>query len=330
MTSGNCGSTKLHSCSRGVGVLTSAKAVLAQQAKVYRIGLLEAISATQNAANLDAFRKGLRDAGYVEGRNLVIEYRSAEGNAERFPEFAQEMVRLKVDAIVSRGTPATRAAREATTTIPVVMATMGDPRTLVASFARPGGNVTGVTTFTTELTAKRVELLKELMPNLMRVAMLHNMGNPAAPPEWEEMQRAGRALGLLTDLLDVRGGADLEPAFDRAVERHVDAVLIGSDAVTQVHQRFIIDSVARRRLVASYPAREAVEAGGLISYAINYPDLYLRLASQIAKIFNGASPGEIPVEQPTKVELAINLGTAEALGLTVPRSLLLRADRLIQ
>ena len=164
------------------GLLAAPLAARAQQAgKVYRIGILEAIPAAQNAANLDALRKGLRDLGYVEGRNLIIEYRSADGRAERFPELASELVRLKVDLIVTRGTPAARAAKNATATIPVVMATMGDPRAIVASFAHPGGNITGETTFSTELTAKRIELLKELVPNLSRVALLHNMGNPAAP-----------------------------------------------------------------------------------------------------------------------------------------------------
>jgi putative ABC transport system substrate-binding protein len=313
------------------GVFASTDTVRAQKVtKVYRIGMLEAVSASQNAANLVAFREGLRDAGYAEGKNLLIEYRSADGRAERFPELASELVTLKVDVIVSRGTPATRAARNATTTIPVVMATMGEVRGLVAGFARPGGNVTGFTTFTTELTAKRLELLKELVPNLSRVAMLHNMSNPAAAPEWEEVQAAARVLSLQAELLDVRNRDDLEAAFERALQRHVDALVIGADGVTQVHQRLIIDSVARSRLATSYPTREAVEAGGLISYAIDYPDLYLRLAGQIAKIFNGTSPRDIPVEQPTKVELAINLGTARALGLTVPQPLLLRANRLIQ
>ena len=165
---------------------TAPCAVAAQPTgKVYRIGILEALPETRNAANLDALRQGLRELGYVEGRNLIIEYRSADGRAERFPDLAAELVRLKVDLIVARGTPATRAAQNATGTIPVVMATMGDPHPIVASFAHPGGNITGVTTFSTELTGKRIELLKELVPSLSRVALLHNMGNPAVPPEWE-------------------------------------------------------------------------------------------------------------------------------------------------
>ncbi len=313
------------------GLLAAPLAARAQQVgKVYRIGILEPIPASQNAANLDALRKGLRDLGYIEGRNLIIEYRSADGRAERFPDLASELVRLKVDLIVTRGTPAARAAKNATGIIPVVMATMGDPRAIVASFARPGANITGVTTFSTELTAKRIELLKELVPNLSRVALLHNMGNPAAPPEWEETKTAARSLGLQVELLDVRSQGDLGRAFELAVRQHVDALLIGADGLTQMHQRTIVDMVARNRLPAAYPAREFVEAGGLITYAVNYPDLYFRFASFVDKIFKGAKPGELPVEQPTKFELVINLKTAKVLGITIPQSLLLRADELIQ
>ncbi len=314
-----------------VGLLAAPLAVRAQQVgKVYRIGILETIPAARNAANLDALRKGLRDLGYVEGRNLVIEYRSADGRAERFLDLAAELVRLKVDLIVTRGTPAARAAKKATETIPTVMATMGDPHAIVASFAHPGGNITGVTTFSTELTAKRIELLKELVPRLSRVALLHNMGNPAAPPEWEETKTAARSLGLKAELLEVRNEGDLGRAFELAVRRHVDALVIGADGLTQMHQQTIVDFVARNRLPSACPAREFVEAGGLIAYAVNYPDIYFRFASFIDKIFKGAKPGELPVEQPTKFELVINLKTAKALGLTIPQSLLLRADELIQ
>ncbi len=313
------------------GFLAAPLAARAQQAgKVYRIGILEAIPAAQNAANLDALRKGLRDLGYVEGRTLIIEYRSADGRAERFPDLASELVRLKVDLIVTRGTPAARAAKNATETIPTVMATMGDPRAIVASFARPGGNITGLTTFSTELTAKRIELLKELVPNLSRIALLHNMGNPAVPPEWEETKTAARSLGLQAELLDVRSQSDLGPAFERAVRQHVDALVIGADGLTQMHQQAIVDLVARNGLPAAYPAREFVVAGGLLAYAVNYPDLYFRIASFVDKIFRGAKPGELPVEQPTKFELVINLKTAKALGLTIPQTMRLRADEVIQ
>jgi len=301
-----------------------------QAGKVYRIGILEAIPASQNAANLDALRKGLRGLGYVEGRNLVIDYRSADGHAERFPDLAADLVRMKADLIVTRGTPAANAAKQATQAIPVVMATMGDPRAIVTSFARPGGNITGVTTFSTELTAKRIELLKELVPNLSRIALLHNMSNPAAPPEWDETQIAVRSLGLQAELLDVRNEADLRAAFERAVRARVDALLVGADGLTQAHRQAIVELAARNRLPAAYPAADFVEAGGLIAYAVNYPELYFRFASYIDKIFKGAKPGELPVEQPTKFELVINLKTAKALGLAVPQSLSLRADRVIK
>ena len=311
--------------------LAAPLAARAQQAgKVYRIGMLETIPAAQNAANLDALRKGLRDLGYVEGRNLVIDYRSADGRAERFPDLASELVRLKVDLIVTRGTPAAKAAQNATRTIPVLMATMGDPHPIVASFAEPGGNVTGLTTFSTELIGKRLEILKELVPSLSRVALLHNLSNPAAPPEWEETRTAARALGLQAEMLDVRSEDDLGRAFELAARRQVDALIIGADGLTQMHQQAIVQRVARSRLPAAYPAREFVEAGGLMAYSVRYPDLYFRFASFIDRIFKGARPADLPVERPTKFELVINLKTAKALGLTIPQSLLLRADEVIQ
>jgi putative ABC transport system substrate-binding protein len=314
-----------------VALLVAPLLAEAQQGeKVYRIGILETIPAARNAANLDALRKGLRDLGYVEGRNLVIEYRSADGRAERFPDLAAELVRLKVDLIVTRGTPAARAAKKATETIPMVMATMGDPHAIVASFAHPGGNITGMTTFSTELIGKRLELLKALVPRLSRVALLHNMGNPAAPPEWEETKTAARSMGLQAELFDVRSQDDVDRALELTVRQRVDALLIGADGLTQMHQQTIVDLVARNKLPAGYPAREFVEAGGLMAYAVNYPDLYFRLASLIDKIFKGAKPGDLPVEQPTKFELVINLKTAKALGLTIPPSLLLRADHVIE
>jgi putative ABC transport system substrate-binding protein len=311
-------------------ILAAPLAARAQQVgKVYRIGILETIPASRNAANLDALRKGLRDLGYVEGRNLIIEYRSTDGRAERFPDLASELVRLKVDLIVTRGTPAAKAAKNATGTIPVVIAAM-NPLAVVASLAHPGGNITGVTTFTTELTGKRIELLKELVPSLSRVALLHNMGNPAAPPEWEETKTAARSLGLQAELLDVRSQDALGGAFELAVRQHVDALIIGFDGLTQMHQQTIVDLVARNRLPAVYPAREFAEAGGLIAYAVNYPDLYFRFASFVDRIFKGAKPAELPVEQPTKFELVINLKTAKTLGLTIPKSVLLRADEVIK
>jgi len=311
------------------GLLAALGARAEQVAKIYRIGILEPIPAVQNVANLNALRKGLRDLGYVEGRNLIIEYRSADGRAERFPDFANELVRLNVDLILTRGTPATNAVKSASETIPVVMAAMR-PLAVVASLAQPRGNITGVTTFSTELTGKRIELLIELVLNLRCVALLHNMGNPAAPPEWEEVKIAARLLGLRSELLDVRSQGDLDRAFELAARQQVDALVIGADGLTQMHQQIIVDLLARSRLPAAYPAREFVEAGGLMAYAVNYPDLYFRFASFVDKIFKGAKPGELPVEQPTKFELVINLKAARALGLTIPQSVLVRADELIQ
>ena len=298
--------------------------------RVYRIGILEPVPQARNAANLDAFRAGLRELGYVEGRNLVIEYRSADGLADRFPALAAELLRSRVDVIVTRGTPAALAARKATTTVPILMATMGAPPELVASMHSPGGNMTGLTTYSTELVGKRIELLKELVPALSRVGLLHNMDNPVAAREWEETKSAVLALGAAAELLDVRSEADITAAFEQIATRRVDGLLVAADGLTQMHQALILDRVARIRLPAAYPSREFVEAGGLIAYAVRYPALYRRLAGLIDKILKGAKPAELPIEQPTRFELVVNLKTAKALALTVPRSILLRADEVIE
>jgi putative ABC transport system substrate-binding protein len=210
------------------------------------------------------------------------------------------------------------------------MATMGGPGSIVASFAGPGGHVTGVITFSTELTGKRIELLKELVPSLSRVALLHNMGNPAVPPEWEETKAAARHFGLEAELLDVRSQGDLDHAFKVAVQQQVNGLVVGADSLTQMHLQRIVDFVASNKLPTVYPAREFVEAGGLISYAVNYSDLYLRLASFVGKILKGAKPGELPVEQPTKFELVVNLKTAKTLDLAIPPSLLARVDEALE
>ena len=303
--------------------------VRAQRGRVYRIGMLESVPQTRNAANLDALRRGLRDLGYVEGRNLVIEYRSADGDAGRFPALAAELVRLRVDVIVTRGTPAALAAKNATTTVPVLMATMGDPAGTVASLRRPGGNVTGLTTYSTELIGKRVELLHELVPHMSRVALLHNMANPVAAREWEETRNAARALDLAPELIDVRSEDDISRALTAPSMRGVDGLLVGADGLTQMRGRRIVDLIAALRLPAAYPSREFVEQGGLMAYAIRYPELYLRFAAYIDKILKGAAPAELPIEQPIRFDLVINLKTARALGLEIPPSLLLRADQVI-
>jgi putative tryptophan/tyrosine transport system substrate-binding protein len=313
------------------GLLAAPLAVDAQPAaKVYRIGMLERTSQAINAANLDAFRRGLRDAGYVEGKNLVIEYRSAEGRDDRFPDLATELVRLKVDLIVTRGTPAALAAKNATQAIPVIITGLADPvgQGVVASLARPGGNITGVSAIVTEIYSKRVELLRELAPRVSRIAAILNMSNPSIPAAWKEIERAAQSLGIQAQLVDVRKPDDLGPAFDGAMRQRADAAVVGLDTLTQANQRLIVDLAARHRLPAVYASAEF--AGGLIIYGVNYPDHYRRAASFAERIFKGAQPGDLPVERPTKFELVINLKTAKALGLTIPPSLLQRADQVIE
>jgi putative ABC transport system substrate-binding protein len=308
-------------------------AARAQQAgKVWRIGVLETVSAALNASNFDAFRRGLRELGYVEGRNYVIEYRSADGRAERFANFAAELVRLPVDVIVTRGTPAALAAKDATTKIPVVMAAIGEPLGVgvVASLARPGGNITGFSAFVTELSGKRVELLKETFPGISRAGFLNNMSNPVIPPQWDLTKNAARSLGIHAELLDVRARDDVVRAFETATRLDLGALLVGVDAVTQANGPLIIDHAARTRIPAVYASREFVDAGGLMTYSVSYPDLYYRAAGLVDKIFKGARPGDLPVEQPTKLELVVNLKTAKALGLEIPPTLLARADEVIE
>ena len=315
-------------------VLSSIAAPLAVDAqrpeKLYRIGMLERTSTAINAANLEGFRQGLRELGYVEGKSFVIEYRSADGRDERFPSLAAELVRLKVDLILTRGTSAALAAKNATGTIPVVITGVGDPvgQGVVASLARPGANVTGLSTLVTEIYAKRVGLLKELVPGAVRLAALINMSNPASPPQWKEVEKATRSLGLQAQLLDVRKPEDLGPAFDGAIRQRADALVVGLETLTQANQRVIVDLAAKHRLPAIYASMEF--AGGLVVYGVNYPDQYRRAASFADRIFKGAKPADLPVEQPTKFELVINTRTAKALGLTIPPALLLRADQVIQ
>jgi putative ABC transport system substrate-binding protein len=300
--------------------------------KVWRIGMLETVSPELNAANLDAFRQGLRELGYVEGRNLIVEYRSADGRAQRFPDLATELVSLKVDLIVTRGTPAAVAAKKATRTIPVIMANAGDPvgSGLVTSLARPGGNVTGLSSVPAELDPKRLELLRELVPGSARIAVLLNMSSPNNPPQWKEMEMAARALGVQPQLLDVRKPEDLGPAFDVATKQRADGLIVGGEGLFQANRKMIAELAAKHRLPAIYRSMDYIEAGGLMAYGPDYPDLYRRAATYVDKIFKGAKPGDLPVEQPTKFELIFNLKAAKALGLTIPVPLLLRADKVIE
>ena len=300
--------------------------------RVYRIGMLETRSAALNAANIDAFRQGMRELGYKEGQNLEVVYRSSDGRDERFPDLANELMRLKVDLILTRGTPATLAAKSATRTIPVVMASVGDPvgTGLVASLGRPGGNVTGLSNFNVEIYAKRVELLKELLPRLTRIAGLFNMGNPVLPLQWKEVQRAARSVGIQPQLLDVRRPEDLPQAFNAAAKQRAEALIVGLDGVTQGNLRLIAELAAKQRLPSIYAAKEYVDFGGLITYGSSDLHMYHRAATYVDKIFKGAKPAELAIEQPIKFELVINLKTAKALGLTIPPSLLLRADEVIE
>jgi ABC-type uncharacterized transport system substrate-binding protein len=303
-----------------------------QAAKVWRVGMLETVSATLNAANFNAFTRAMRDLGYVERENLAIEYRSADGSAERFPDLANELVRLSVDLIVTRGTPAALAAKKVTTTIPIVMAASGEPlgSGLIASLARPGGNLTGLSALTSNTYSKRVELLKEIVPGAVHIVALLNMSNPVHVSEWSEIEKAAPGLGLVSQLSDIRKRQQIEPAFDTASRQRADALLVANDTLTQSNRRLIVELAAKHRLPVMYAAREFIDAGGLIAYAVSYPDLYRRAATYVDKILKGANPANLPVEQPTKFHLIINLKTAKALGLTVPLIMQMTADEVIE
>ena len=299
-----------------------------QSERMRRIGILETSSA--DAASYNAFLEAMNALGYIEGRNIVIEYRSAEGLGERFPKLVADLLRLNVDLIVTRGTRAVIAAKSATTSVPIVMAAVGEPLMVVASFAHPGSNVTGVSGYTTDLEAKRVEVLKEMVPNAKRIAGLYDMGNPYSQGLWYEQQKAAQTLGVQSELLDIRKTEDIGPAFGIASRHSIDAIIVALDALTQEHRKLIAQFAIQHRLPAIYASREFVEAGGLIAYGPSYPDLYRHAASYVDKIFKGENPGDLPIEQPTKFELVINLKTANVLGLRVPTSLLVAADKVIE
>jgi len=307
-------------------------AAFAQPGKVYRIGILETTSASANRANLDAFLQGLREAGYVEGRNIVIDYRSVDGRSDRFPELAADLVRAKPDIIVTRGMTAALAAKAAAGSIPIVMATASDPvgAGIVPNLARPGGNLTGMTTLSSELDAKRLEVLKELLPSARRVAAVFNLSSPIAEGGRRRIERAAASLGLQVVVLDVRDANGLNRALGTLSQQRVSALLINADAVLIANRHTVIDFAAKHKLPVIYSARQYVDAGGLMSYGPNYPHLYYRAASYVDKILKGAKPGDLPIEQPTRLNLVINLKTAKALGIAIPRELLLRADEVIQ
>ena len=312
-------------------------AARAQTAKIARIGYLitGALESPETRINRDAFRQGLNELGYIEGRNIVIEYRSADGKIERLPGLATELVGLKVDLIVALATPAGRAAQQATTTIPIVVTAMGDPIRdgLVASLARPGGNVTGTTFLGPELVPKRLSFLRELLPTISRVAVLWHPGAFSEPTIREmlnEVAQAAGTLGVQLQLVEVRSAEEFDHAFTTMVGARAEALFQFPSTMLFNERRRIVDLAARHRLPAMFNAREFVQQGGLIAYGANLAELNRRTAAYVDKILKGAKPSDLPVEQPTKFELFINLKTAKALGLAVPDRLLVGADELIE
>jgi putative tryptophan/tyrosine transport system substrate-binding protein len=311
-------------------------AVEAQQpAKSPRIGFLAFSSPNLAAEQLNAFREGLRDLGYAEGRNIVIEYRDAKGETDRLPALAAELVALKVDVILAAGTQHVLAAKQATTTIPIVFADVADPvaRGFVTSLARPGGNITGLSNLNTDLVGKWLELLTQAVPGVKRVAFLWQPGYLPERAEKDVLQRAevaAQALGVRLQFVEARRPEDFDRAFAEMTRARVDAVIVWGGVLFIFERKRIADLAARNRLPSSYPMSEFVDAGGLISYAPNIADNFRRSAGYVDKILKGAKPADLPVEQSSKLELVINVKTAKALGLTLPPSLLQRADRVIE
>jgi putative ABC transport system substrate-binding protein len=306
----------------------------AQQAgKVPRIGYLTAASLSSNQARTETFRQGLNELGYVEGKNIVIEYRSAEGKLDNLAALAAELVRLKVDIIVTTGPASTRPAKEATVTIPIVMASDSDPVGMgfVASLARPGGNITGLSTLAPEISGKQLELLREIVPKLSRVAILRTWTVPgSAPLTLKEIEPAAAAFGVRLQYLNVRNAKDIEAAFRAAGKERADAVLLLASLVLNSHRKQVVDSAVKSRLPAIYPLAEYTEAGGLMYYGANTPDLFRRAATYVDKILKGTKPADLPVEQPKKFEFIINLKAAKQIGLTIPPNVLVRADKVIK
>ncbi len=316
-----------------LGTLTAMAPADAQPPpKVPRIGILTGASTSVTAHLLEAFRQGLRELGYVEGQNIAIESRSAEGKLERLPDLAAELVRLKVDVIVTSGTPAALATKQASRTIPIVMGFAADPveTGLVASLARPGGNITGSSLMAPELAGKRLQLLKEVVPGASRVAVLSNPTVPYTALMVKETEAAARVLGVQLQPLEVRAPQDIDRAFEAAIRGRASALIVVEEALVQTHQARIAGLAAKSRLPAMYGQRDFVEAGGLMSYGANFADLFRRAATYVDKILKGRKPSDLPVEQPTRFELVINMKTAKALGLTLPQSILIRTDHFIQ
>jgi putative ABC transport system substrate-binding protein len=302
-----------------------------QKRRIYRVGVLDTTSLRANTENFDRFRKGMEERGYVEGPGLVIAYRSAEGRTERFAELAAELVRSKVDLILTRGTPATLAAKRATSSIPIVMAAVADPveSRLAASLARPGGNVTGLTSLVPGLSQKYVELLKEAAPSTSRVAVVTGLGSPNVEIR-NELLSAAQQAGIELSFFEVGAPDQIDAILTRARKSGCRAIVVPHDARTYLHRRELVQLALRHQLPGIYWSREYVEEGGLMAYGASLADLGRRAASIVDRILKGAKPADLPVEQPTKFDLVINMKSAKTLGLTVPQSLLLRADRVIE
>ena len=314
-------------------LLTVSLAQAQQPTKIPRIGYLDGGFPSTNAARIDAFRQGLRELGYVEEKNIVVEYRHAEGKLDHLPALAAELVRLKVEVLVMGGGGAsTGSGKEATKTLPIVMVAAVDPvaQGFVTSLARPGGNVTGLSTLSPEISGKRLELLKEIVPKLSRVAVLGTSTGTATALSLKEVEPAAGALGVKLQFLDVLGPKDIEPAFRAASKGRAEGVLVLTGPVINLQRKRIAELAAKNRLPAIYPFPDYVEAGGLMSYSANIVDLYRRAATYVDKILKGAKPADLPVEQPIKFEFIINLKAAKQIGLTIPPNVLARADKVIK
>jgi putative ABC transport system substrate-binding protein len=311
-----------------VGVIADAQ----QPKKLPRIGFLSAASSSAISARVEAFRQGLRELGYVEGKNIFIEWRFAEGKSDRLPSLAAELVRLKVDVIVAEAPTSTRSAKQATVTIPIVMMFDDDPvgSGFVASLARPGGNITGLSTLSPEISGKQLELLKEIVPKLSRVGVLGDVTRPGIPQALREINVAADAFRVQVQYLEVRGSKDIEIAFRAASKQRDDAVLVLGSPVLTSERKQVVELAVKSRLPAIYAREEPVEDGGLMSYGVSIADLSRRAATYVDEILKGAKPGDLAVEQPKNFELIINLKAAKQIGLTIPPNVLARADRVIR
>jgi len=316
----------------GIAASLSPLVATAQSSKVWRIAILDTAPRELNQRNLDIFHKRLRELGYLEGANLIVDYRSAGGRNERLPALVAELLRFNPDVIVVRGSPEIVAVKNATSTIPIVMSAVGDPVAVGAavSLARPGGNITGMASTQAEIETKRVAYVKEVVPAMARMAFVGDFRNPNSHVQWQELEAPAKSLGIELVRFDVRSAADLVRAFEAVTQENIHAVRVGMDGTTRPNRNLIIDLAAKHQVPVMYPAREFAEDGGLMSYSPDYPHLYWRAASYVDRVLKGEKPAELPIELPSKFEFVLNLRTASALGLTIPPTLLARADEVIE